>query len=91
MTKFGFLGFGPYTFKVDSGDLSGTQGAMTIKQLVERVLLDNILTADVEEKINLLLWSNHFDAADLRALDELVIAMQRDAITVSHYTSVTLV
>ena len=64
---------------------------MTIKQLVEQVFLDKILTIDVEEKINLLLWSNHFDAADIRALDELVIAMQRDTITVSHYSSVALV
>lgn len=60
---------------------------MTIKKLVEQVFLDTILTADVEERINLLLWSNQFDTADISALDELVIALQMNAITVPSYSS----
>ena len=60
---------------------------MTIKKLVEQVFLDTILTADVEEKINLLLWSNQFDTEDITALDELVIALQLNEITVPCYSS----
>ncbi len=58
---------------------------MTIKQLVEQVFLDTILTADVEEQINLLLWSNQFDTADIAALDALVIALQLNEVTVPSY------
>ncbi len=60
---------------------------MAIKQLVEQVFLDTILTADVEEKINLLLQSNQFDAADITALDELVVALQLNAIAVPNYST----
>lgn len=60
---------------------------MTIKQLVEQVFLDTILTADVEEQINLLLWSNQFDTADIAALDALVIALQLNEVTVPTYSA----
>ncbi|MGK7909772.1 MAG: hypothetical protein AB4040_21405 [Synechococcus sp.] len=60
---------------------------MTIKQLVEQTFLDSILTTEVEERINLLLWSNQFDTEDISALDELVVALQLNEISVPNYSA----
>lgn len=61
-----------------------SKSAMQFMNTVQKVLTTKILTPEVEEQINDLLWSNSFDQADKEALIKLIDALSNGTVQSAH-------